>query len=258
MDAYTGFAQVYDMFMDDVPYEMWKDYVVHVLRQAGIFDGLVCELGCGTGKMTRLLAESGYDMIGIDASDEMLCIAREFGGQDILYLNQDIRSFELYGTVRAVVSICDTMNYLLQKKDLLQVFRLVNNYLDPGGIFLFDLNTEYKFQELMGEQVFFDDRQEGSLIWENYYDDKEKINEYGLTLFIRQEQGLYRKYEETHYERAYALQEIVKLLQQAGMQFVSAYDADSHGHVRPDSGRIYVLAKEYGKKIDLPNLSCIL
>lgn len=247
MEAYTGFAQVYDRFMDDVPYGAWKDYLVHVLQQEGIFDGLVCELGCGTGKMTRLLAESGYDMIGIDASDEMLSMARESDSTNILYLNQDIRSFELYGTVRAVVSVCDTMNYLLEKDDLLQVFRLVNNYLDPGGVFLFDLNTEYKFRELMGEQVFFDDRQEGSLVWENYYDEEEKINEYHLTLFIRQEQGLYRKYEETHYERAYALQEVMKLLEQAGMQFISAHDAEDHGCVRPDSGRIYVLARENGK-----------
>lgn len=247
MEAYTGFAQVYDMFMDDIPYGEWKDYFVHVLRQEGIFDGLVCELGCGTGKMTRLLAESGYDMIGIDASEEMLSIARQFDSQNILYLNQDIRSFELYGTVRAVVSICDTMNYLLDKEELLQVFRLVNNYLDPGGVFLFDLNTEYKFRELMGEQVFFDDREEGSLIWENYYDEGQKINEYGLTLFIRQEQGLYQKYEETHYERAYALEEVIELLEQSGMQFVGAKDADSHGCVRPDSERIYVLARESGK-----------
>lgn len=248
MEAYTGFAQVYDLFMDDVPYEAWKDYIVQALRQAGIQDGLVCELGCGTGKMARLLAESGYDMIGIDASEEMLSIAREHGGQDVLYLNQDIRSFELYGTVRAVVSVCDTMNYLLEKEDLLSVFRLVNNYLDPGGIFLFDLNTEYKFRELMGEQVFFDDRPEGSLIWDNFYDEGQKINEYSLTLFIPQGNGLYQRYEEVHYERAYGLGEITGLLEQAGMRFVSACDADTHGPLRADSGRVYVLAEECGKK----------
>ncbi len=248
MEAYTGFAQVYDLFMDDVPYVTWKEHIVKQLRQAGIHDGLICELGCGTGKMTRLLAESGYDMIGIDASDEMLSIARESGGRDILYLNQDIRSFELYGTVRAVVSVCDTMNYLLEKEDLLKVFRLVNNYLDPGGLFLFDLNTEYKFRELMGERVFFDDRPQGSLVWDNYYDKAQKINEYRLTLFIRQRQGLYQKYEEVHYERAYSLKDVIGLLEQSGMRFVQAYDADTLGPVGEDCGRVYVLARECGKK----------
>ena len=143
MDAYTGFAAVYDRFMDDVPYDEWSRYVVKLLGQRGISEGLVLELGCGTGNMTERLARAGYDMIGVDSSEEMLELAvekRERSGLDILYLQQDMRSFELYGTVRAVVSVCDSMNYITEEQDLLQVFCLVNNYLDPGGIFLFDLN----------------------------------------------------------------------------------------------------------------------
>ena len=114
MDAYTGFAEVYDLFMEDVPYETWRDFITGVLRREGISDWLVCELGCGTGRMTRMLAACGYDMIGIDASQEMLSVAREKESEGILYLEQDMREFELYGTVRAVVSICDSMNYLLK------------------------------------------------------------------------------------------------------------------------------------------------
>lgn len=247
MEAYTSFARVYDLFMEDVPYAAWKEYLISVLQQENIYDGLVCELGCGTGKMTRLLAGEGYDMIGIDASEEMLSIARDYGGEGILYLEQDMREFELYGTVRAVVSVCDSMNYLLNKEDLRKVFELVNNYLDPGGIFLFDLNTVYKFREQMGEQTFTEHREEGSLIWENYYDEEEKINTYGLTLFIRETEELYRKYEEVHYERAYELSEIIALLEQAGMKFIWACDGDSHGMVSEESERIYVLARECGK-----------
>ena len=162
MEAYTRFAEVYDLFMEDIPYEAWKDFLVKTLHKEGITQGLVCELGCGTGRMTRLLAQSGYDLIGIDASQEMLSIARTQDSTGILYLEQDMREFELYGTVRAVVSICDTLNYLLEEQELLQVFRLVNNYLDPGGIFLFDLNTEYKFRELMGTQAFCEHREQGT------------------------------------------------------------------------------------------------
>lgn len=248
MEAYTGFAEVYDTFMDDVPYEAWGGYLAGVLREEKIEDGLVCELGCGTGKITRFLAARGYDMIGIDASEEMLCAARAQDCEHILYLEQDMREFELYGTVRAVISVCDSMNYMLKESDLLKVFRLVNNYLDPGGIFLFDLNTVYKFRELMGTRTFSDHRETGTLVWDNFYDEETCVNEYGLTLFIKEKSGLYRRYEETHYERGYALEKIIALLEEAGMEFVRACDGDTHGPVRADSGRIYVLAREKGKK----------
>ena len=153
MEAYTGFAQVYDTFMDNVPYEEWADYYKEILREHGIMDGIVLDLGCGTGSMTELLAEQGYDMIGVDNSEEMLDLAMEkraASGQDILYLLQDMRKFELYGTVRAVISACDSVNYLTEPGDLVKVFSLVNNYLDPGGLFLFDFNTEYKYRTSRG------------------------------------------------------------------------------------------------------------
>ena len=131
MEAYTGFASVYDLFMDNIPYKDWCAYVTGLLKEHGISDGLLLDLGCGTGKLTRLLAAEGYDMIGVDLSEEMLEIALEHEMEDpkqILYLQQDMREFELYGTVRAIVSICDSMNYILEKEDLVQVFKLVNNF----------------------------------------------------------------------------------------------------------------------------------
>ncbi len=250
MEAYSGFAQVYDLFMDDVPYKDWCAYIKSLLEEYGIRDGLALELGCGTGKMTRLLAEEGYDMIGIDSSAEMLEIAQqaEEGMGRILYLLQDMRSFELYGTVRAVVSVCDSLNYVLEEDGLAEVFRLVNNYLDPGGLFIFDLNTPYKYRELLGETTIAENREEGSFIWENYFDGESGINEYDLTLFLREDDGRYRKYEETHYQRAYGLSTIRRLLEEAGMEFVAAYDACSRSPVRSDSERIHVIAREHGKQ----------
>ena len=150
MEAYRSFAQVYDLFMDNVDYDSWSSYLIGLLKRYGVDSGLVLELGCGTGNMTERLARAGYDMIGVDCSEDMLEIAQEKkleSGLDILYLEQDMREFELYGTVRAVVSVCDSLNYILEEEELLQVFRLVNNYLDPGGIFLFDLNTVQKYRE---------------------------------------------------------------------------------------------------------------
>lgn len=249
-EIYGSFAGVYDRFMDDVPYEAWGEYVESLLKEHGIADGIVLELGCGTGSLTEILAKKGYDMIGVDISSDMLDIAmekREKSGKDILYLQQDMREFELYGTVRAVVSICDSMNYLLSEEDLLQTFRLVNNYLDPGGIFIFDMNTAYKYHEIIGDATIAENRREASFIWENTWYEDEKINEYDLTVFAEEKKGWYRKYQETHYQKAYSPERIKDLIRQAGMEFIAAYDAFTREPVKKDSERIYILAGERGK-----------
>lgn len=246
MEAYTGFAQVYDTFMDNVPYDEWGEYLVSLLKKYGVEDGLVLDMGCGTGAMTRYLDAHGYDMTGIDVSEEMLTIAKEKSSPDILYLLQDMREFELYGTVKAAVSICDSMNYILEKEDLVQVFKLVNNYLDPSGIFIFDMNTEYKYTHLLADGTFAENREESSFIWENFYDEDERINEYDLTLFIK-EGELFRKFEETHYQRCYSLEEVKEAAKEAGMEFVAAYDAFTRKQVKDDSERVYLVFRERGK-----------
>lgn len=249
MEAYTGFAQVYDMFMDNVPYESWRDYIVHTLKENEIDDGIILELGCGTGRMTRLLSEEGYDMIGIDISEEMLMIARDASAEsddNILYLLQDMCEFELYGTVRAVISICDSMNYIMEEEALSHVFSLVNNYLDPKGIFIFDLNTLYKYNTLLADHTICENREEGSFIWDNYYDKEEQVNEYDLTLFVREE-DLYRKYEETHYQRAYTIETVKHLLEEAGMEFVGVFDVENGQKPREKSEKVYIVAREQGK-----------
>lgn len=250
MDAYTSFAAVYDTFMDNIPYEEWCDYLCGLLKDYGVLDGLVLDLGCGTGTLTELLSQRGYDMIGIDNAEDMLFIAMEKKietGRDILYLLQDMREFELYGTVRAVVSICDSMNYILEYEELVSVFRLVNNYLDPEGVFIFDMNTIYKYQELLGENTIAENREDCSFIWDNSYDSETMVNEYDLALFIGEESGLYRKYEETHYQRAYSIPEVRQALEEAGMEFVAVYDAFSRNAPEPESERIYFIARERGK-----------
>lgn len=248
MEAYTGFAQVYDTFMDNVPYDEWGEYLVSLLKKYGVEDGLVLDMGCGTGAMTRYLDAHGYDMTGIDVSEEMLTIAKEKSSPDILYLLQDMREFELYGTMRAAVSICDSMNYILEEDDLLQVFSLVNNYLDPGGICIFDLNTVYKYQEILGEQTIAEDREECSFIWDNFYDEEEMINEYDLTVFVQEEGDLFRRYCETHYQRAYSLETVRALIEKAGMEVLAIYDAFTYNKPKPDSERVYFVAREHGKK----------
>lgn len=253
MEAYTSFAEVYDTFMDNVPYEEWAEYLAELLQEYDIEDGLVLDLGCGTGSLTEILATKGYDMIGADGSAEMLEIAMEKkaqSGHDILYLLQDMREFELYGTVRAVVSVCDCVNYITDEKELEQVFRLVNNYLDPEGIFIFDFNTEYKYKEILGEQTIAEDREDCSFIWDNYYYEDESMNEYELTLFIKeQDSNLYRKYQEMHYQKAYTLDAMRELIEWSGLEFMTAYDAYTRKAPTETSERICVVAREHGKGV---------
>lgn len=247
MDAYTSFSQVYDLFMDNVPYEEWGRFLAELLKEYGIEDGLLLDLGCGTGKLTRIMESYGYDMIGLDNSYEMLDIAKQQSADSILYLMQDMREFELYGTVRGIYSACDCINYILDEDELRDVFALANNYLDPRGIFVFDINSPYKYRELLGENTFAETREEGSFIWENYYDEEEQINEYDLTLYIKTEDEKFLRFQEEHYQKSYELSTIKRLIEEAGMEFVAAYDAYTKDPVSEECEKILVIAREQGK-----------
>ena len=251
MEMYEDFALVYDRFMDETPYEEWCQFVVGRLKQDQITDGILLDLGCGTGSMTELLAKQGYDMIGVDLSDSMLDIAiekRAQSGHNILYLQQDMREFELYGTVRAVISACDSVNYITDDEDLTEVFRLVNNYLDPEGIFLFDMNTVHKYRDLLGDTTIAENRDEGSFIWDNSYDEEEGLNYYELAVFLPREDGLYEKSEEVHCQKAYPQEEIETLIKEAGMELLAVYDAYTLNPATEDSERLFFVAREKGKK----------
>lgn len=247
MGSYENFARVYDELMDNVPYEEWAQFILNLLQDRKITEGLVLELGCGTGKMMTLLGKAGFDMIGVDNSVEMLQIAREKTSQDFLYLLQDMREFELYGTVKAVISVCDSVNYITKKEELRKVFQLVNNYLDPEGLFIFDFNTEYKYRELIGETVIAEDREDVSFIWFNEYDEESHLNDIDLKVFVQEEGDIYQKFQEEHIQRGYTLDEIKQLLEESGLIFLETYEEYTMQAPQPDSGRIVVVAQEHGK-----------
>lgn len=268
MEAYSGFADVYDIFMDETPYEVWRDRVIDRIAKYGIskpvrFEGdvesvseeevleseknLVLDLGCGTGTLTQMLYDAGFDMIGIDNSTEMLTKAfekKEETGSEILYLCQDMREMDLYSTIGTVVSVCDSINYILESDELLDVFKSINNYLFPGGVFMFDFNTLHKYRDVIGDSTIAEDRDECSFIWDNYFDEDTSINEYDLTLFIKQKDDLYSKVTETHYQKGYTFEEIKELLEKAGLSIVEAMDADSEESVNENTERIFVVAKK--------------
>ena len=250
MDCYQDFAYVYDTFMDQTPYEVWTNRILASLHEFHMNEGILLDLGCGTGNLTSRLAAKGYEMIGVDLSYDMLNVARERAAsqqQDILFLCQDMREFELYGTVQAVVSVCDSINYILEEEELCEVFRLVNNYLDPQGIFIFDFNTVYKYKEVIGNRVIAENRDSCSFIWENYFDETRQVNEYDLTLFISDDEIHYEKVVETHYQKGYTIEQIKRLLAESGLEFMQAIDADTNEEITEVSERIYCIAREKGK-----------
>ena len=246
-EGYRALARVYDRLNADLDYGAWADFIEACFQKYGATrPELVLDLACGTGTMTRALAARGYDMIGVDGSADMLTEAysRAVDLPRLLFLQQDMREFELYGTVAAVVSICDSMNYLTEYEDFVETLRLANNYLDPEGVFIFDLNTVHKYRDVIGDSTIAESREECSFIWNNSYDEESQINEYELTLFIQEEDDLYRRYDENHYQRAYTLDEVRAAVAEAGMELVAVYDAFTREPAREDSERVYVIARE--------------
>ena len=258
-DSYTGFAEVYDELMDNTPYVFWGERLEQLIRKYGVSTSgrdagsvldsernLVVDLGCGTGTLTELMYAKGYDMIGVDASGSMLNAAmekKERSGSEILYLQQDMRELDLYSTVGTVLCVCDSVNYILEEEELLGVFSLVKKFLYPGGVFLFDFNTDYKYREVIGDATITETKEDCSFIWDNFYDVEEGINEYDLTVFVREEGELFRRFQETHYQRGYTLEQMRNLIEQAGMDVVEVRDVDTGEAVSPESQRICLVAK---------------
>ena len=243
MKSYRDFARVYDEFMDQTPYDEWFLNILNVFKEYKIKkDAQVLDLGCGTGKMARRLARNGYQVTAIDNSMDMLEIAASEENDLILYVLQDMVSLELPQKVDAAVSICDCMNYILEEEDLKDVFRRVRQFLKEEGVFIFDMNSHYKYKEILACNTFAEDREDASFIWDNFYDAEDRINEYQLSLFIQNEEGTYNKYEELHLQRAYEEEEIVSFLHEAGFASVCVLDAETMGETREDTQRLYFIA----------------
>lgn len=243
-EIYGGFAAVYDMFMDNIPYDEWFAYVRQLLLKNDIKEGVLAELACGTGEMTWRLAEAGYNMIGIDLSEEMLAVAREKCDSEVLLLHQDMRKFDLYGSVSAVVCVCDGMNYICEASGLRQVFDRAYTFLEPGGVFIFDMKTDYFYREILGNRTITDNRENASYIWENEYDEDERINEYLLTVYelADEEKDLFVRTDELHRQKAYAPEIVKTLLEESGFRKAEIFEAFTTNPPSSVSERIYFVA----------------
>ena len=244
---YDLLAPFYDAINAEIDYKKWADFIEEILKkECKERPELVLDLGCGTGKMTLELARRGYDMTGIDYSPEMLDIARNEGekaGQNILWLCQDMREFELYGTVDAAVCCLDCINHLESEKDLEKCFSLVHNYLIPDGIFIFDINGRYKFENIYADRTYAMEEDGGFCIWENYYDPESKLCDFYITLFKECSDGRYKRYEEAQVERMFTLAEIKSALEKCKMEFLYAFGDLDFTPGSDECERIYIVAK---------------
>lgn len=244
---YNRFAYLYDELINDVNYEEWLNYYFKIFQRYGLKPSLGLDLGCGTGNLTTLFSDKGVEMTGVDISEDMLMVAREKSeGRDILYLNQDMREFELYGTVDFIVSSLDCVNYITDKRDLLKVMKLANNYLNPGGLFIFDINTPYKLENVIGNNTFILENDDVFCSWQNEYDKKRKTVDFYLTFFC-ENNGVYQRFDEEHSERIYSIEEIKALIEGAGMRLLNIYNDLSFKAPTAKSERVFFVAQEQGK-----------
>lgn len=246
MSAYEAFASVYDIFMEQVEYDQWLNHIHAIWEKFGLQPKTVIDLGCGTGSIALPLAKEGYDVIGVDLSPEMLTEADHKAmeeGVSVRFACQDMTELELGEEADCILSLCDSMNYLTEDGQLEDAFKSIAQHMKQESLFLFDLNTEYKFKDVLGQNVFGSAEEHAAYIWENDYDDEEKINEYYVSFFIENEDGLYERIEEFHYERAYSMEEIEEGLQAAGMELVEVYDGYSFDAPRAESERLLFAAR---------------
>ena len=244
---YDLLAPFYDAINADIDYEKWADFIEKIFnKECEASPELVLDLGCGTGKMTLELARRGYDMTGIDYSPEMLDIARsvaESEGQDILWLCQDMREFELYGTVDAAVCCLDCINHIEDIEDMKQCFSLVHNYLIPDGIFIFDINGRYKFENIYADNTYSMEEEGGVCVWENYYDPDSKMCDFYITLFKECRDGRYERHDETQSERMYTVEEIKSALESCNMEYLGSYGDFDFTPGSDECERVYIVAK---------------
>lgn len=241
---YTEFADIYDILMKDTDYASWADFYEEIFKKCFFKPELVLDLGCGTGTLTEILASRGYDMIGVDSSCAMLGKAMQKKTGSTLYLNQSMTALELYGTVGAVISSLDCVNYITDEDELLTVFRLVNNYLDYDGVFIFDINSHYKLKRVLGENCYVYDEDGIFYTWESFFDDSEELCDFELKFFVREDDGSYKRFDEYQTEKAWTTEKLTHLLEKAGLTDIAFYADRRLEAPKDDELRIFAVARK--------------
>ena len=248
MEQYTGIASVYDALNADFDYREYAKFLsAQIKKYEKASTSLVLDLACGTGKITFEMRELGYDMTGVDLSENMLSLAKERSYNenitDILWLCQSMQDFELYGTVDACVCTLDSINYLTKTEDLKRCLSLLHNYLIPNGVFVFDVNTPYKFKNVYGDNSYVLEDDGVLCAWQNEYNEKSKICKFYLSIFTENDDGTYSREDEVQRERCYEKKQLLKMLSDAGFEILSICGDYSGREATDTDERWYITAR---------------
>ena len=244
---YEALAAFYDKLNPDVDYKKWADFIDEIIKRNATLDtSLVLDLACGTGSMSVELSKKGYDVIGVDLSPEMLMEARDKAydeEQSILFLNQNMCELDLYGTVDATVCCLDSLNYLTDEKDLKKALALVNNFMNDGGLFIFDVNTPSKFKNVYGNNAYILEDEGVLCAWQNTFDEGTGICEFDLSFFVEQKNGVYRRIDEAQKEKMYTDQDLQRLLKEASFEIIGIYSDYSFTPYAESNDRWYYVCR---------------
>ncbi len=241
---YNDFAYIYDELIEDVDYEKWNSYIKEIFNRFNKNPKSLLEMACGTGNLSYYLAKDGYELTCFDLSDDMLAVAynklRKFN--NVMLLKQNMVDFNIGKKFDGIISILDSINYITDESDLLNTFTRVRSHLKEDGLFIFDINSPYKLKEIIGNNIFIEDKEDVFYTWQNYFDEENNIAEFYLTFFVEKEKDRYIRFDEEHFERAYSIEEIVGGLKKAGFGKVYYYDCFTFEEPHAKSERINFVA----------------
>lgn len=246
--SYGIFSSVYDILTENVPYERIADSICSLLHKNGVDGGLLLDLGCGTGTLSFLLEQKGYDVIGVDASEDMLMIANEKKYEEdssAMFLCQKGEELDLYGTIDCAVSSLDTINHIDSIEKIEKTFSRISLFMNMGGIFIFDINTPYKHKKILGDNTFVYDMDDVYCVWQNSFDNNEHKTTIDLDFFIKNEDDeCYERYSENFCEYAYKPEEVISLLDTYGFEVLDTFDDYSDNPVNAETQRMVIVARK--------------
>ncbi|WP_173386251.1 class I SAM-dependent methyltransferase [Ruminococcus flavefaciens] len=247
MSGYSAFARYYDDLTANIDYKKRGEYFHSIIQRFKTTkENILLDLACGTGSISEVMAGLGYDVIGVDNSDEMLGIAldKKFdSGLDIQYLCQDMRKLDMFGTVDITVCALDSINHLASIDDVRKVFENVAFFSEQDGLFIFDVNTPYKHREVLANNTFTYETENVYCVWENTLDPDTLEVRMALEFFEREENGLYSRSSDSFSEKAYSEEDIERLLRECGFEVLGKYGDDTLEPPKADSQRIVYAAR---------------
>lgn len=251
MAGYKDFAFFYDLLMKNADYESRFDYIIGLLAENGIGEGILLDMACGTGTLSKMFAQKGFDVVGVDASEEMLSKAQEKKLEenfDALFLCQKMEELDLFGTIDAAVCTLDSLNHVTEKEKIREIFRRVALFMNDGGVFVFDVNTLYKHREVLGNNAFVFDTENVFCAWQNTLLEDGETTQIDLDIFEsdEEEDDVYVRYSEEFFERGYELNFLKKTLEQFRFEVVGIYDDMTKEPIKENSERAVFVCKKHG------------